>query len=147
MSETRFSVAAYAVVSDDGRRILLTRRRDSDDWVLPGGSVEDAEAPWDAIVREVAEETGLEVAIGRLVGIYAKPGERDLVHVFTASVRGGSLRPSDERDRVEFVNPNDLPEQTSVRDRERIADTLAERPTVVLATQPPEADEPPAGTR
>ena len=147
MSEGRFSVAAYAIVEDDGGRVLLTRRRESSDWVLPGGSVEEQEAPWEALVREVAEETGLDVAVGRLVGVYAKRRERDLVFVFTASPIGGELRTSDERDRVEFVEPRHLPNQTSDRDRERISDALAEKGHVVLAVQPSEDDEPPKGTR
>jgi 8-oxo-dGTP diphosphatase len=77
LSEARFTVAAYAVVENDRGEFLLTRRRESDDWVLPGGSVEDEEAPWEAVVREVAEETGLKIALRRLIGVYAKRSEHD----------------------------------------------------------------------
>ena len=147
MSEERFSVAAYAVVQDDRGRVLLTRRRESSEWVLPGGSVEEHEAPWEALFREVSEETGLDVSIGRLVGVYAKRDERDLVFVFTASRTGGELRASNERDRVEFVDPGDLPEETSQRDRERISDALGGEMHAVLAVQPSEGAEPPEGTR
>ena len=69
MSEERFSVAAYAVIRHVSGQVLLTRRRESGDWVLPGGSVEQRETAWEAVVREVAEETGLDVAVERLVGI------------------------------------------------------------------------------
>jgi 8-oxo-dGTP diphosphatase len=147
VSEERFSVAAYAVIRDASGQVLLTRRRESGDWVLPGGSVEQREAPWEALVREVAEETGLDVAVERLVGVYAKRRERDLVFVFTGSRLGGTLRSSDERDRVEFVDPEQLPDDTSGRDRERIADALAENADAVLAVQPSQGDEPPDGTR
>jgi 8-oxo-dGTP diphosphatase len=146
VSEERFSIAAYAVVQNDGDQVLLTRRRDSSDWVLPGGSVEEQEVPWEALVREVAEETGLDVAVGRLVGLYAKR-ERDLVLVFTASLIGGELRPSDERDRVQIVDPRDPPDQTSDRHRERISDALAGESRAVLSVQPSKGDEPPKGTR
>jgi 8-oxo-dGTP diphosphatase len=145
--EERFSVAAYAVVENDGGEVLLTRRRESDDWVLPGGSVEHEEAPWEAVVREVAEETGLEVEVVRLVGLYAKRQERDLVLVFEASATGGEPRASDERDRVAFFDPGRLPAETSDRDRERIAHAVGERESPVLAIQPSAGSEPPAGTR
>jgi 8-oxo-dGTP pyrophosphatase MutT (NUDIX family) len=71
-TETRFSVAAYAVITDAEGHVLLTRRRDGDEWVLPGGSVEESEAPWEAVIREVREETGLQAgAVGRPI---ASPG-------------------------------------------------------------------------
>jgi len=147
VSEERFSVAAYAVVEDDRGAVLLTRRRDSDDWVLPGGSVEDEEAPWEALVREVAEETGLTIALRELIGVYAKRSERDLVFVFAASALGGELATSEERDRVAFVDPEQLPEQTSERDRERIADARAGGEAPVLCVQPSAGGEPSEGTR
>ena len=147
MSENGFSVAAYAVVENDRGELLLTRRRESDDWVLPGGSVEDEEAPWEAVVREVAEETGLKIALRRMIGVYAKPSERDLVFLFAASTVGGALVTSEERDRVVFLDPHQLPEQTSDRDRERIADALADNQAPVLRVQPSEGNAPPEGTR
>jgi 8-oxo-dGTP diphosphatase len=147
MSDDNFSVAAYAVVENDRGELLLTRRRESDDWVLPGGSVEGEEAPWEAVVREVAEETGLEIALRRLVGVYAKRSERDIVFVFAASAIAGELVTSDERDRAIFLDPHQLPEQTSDRDRERIADAFSGGKAPVLRVQPSEGDEPPGGTR
>jgi 8-oxo-dGTP pyrophosphatase MutT (NUDIX family) len=125
VSDDRFSVAAYAVIRNAPGEVLLTRRRESDDWVLPGGTVEDEEAPWEAVVREVSEETGLDVTVDRLVGVYVKRRERDLVHVFAASVVGGGMQTSGERDRVAFLDPRNLPEQTSGRDCVHIADALA----------------------
>ena len=147
MSETGFTVAAYAVVENDRGELLLTRRRQSDDWVLPGGSVEDEEAPWEAVVREVAEETGLKITLGRLIGVYAKRSEHDLVFVFAASPVGGELATSEERDRVAFLDPHQLPEQTSDRDRERIADAFAHSQAPILRVQPAEGHAPPDGTR
>jgi 8-oxo-dGTP diphosphatase len=146
MSEGRFSIGAYGVIQNEHGQVLLTRRREGGEWVLPGGTVEDEEAPWDALVREVAEETGLDVGVRRLLGVYAKRQERDLVLVFAADVTGGRIRPSDERDRIEFVDPHHLPERTAARDRERIADALSGAPPV-FAVQPSAGDEPPQGTR
>jgi ADP-ribose pyrophosphatase YjhB (NUDIX family) len=144
--EPRFTVAAYAIVTRDGK-VLLTRRRESDEWVLPGGSVEEEEPPWDAAVREVREETGLEVTLERLAGVYAKRRERDLVFVVAASPSGGELRTSRERDRVEYFDPAALPDGTSDRDRERIADALDEPNRTVMAVQRSAGPEPPSGTR
>ena len=62
-----------AVVRDADGRILLQRHREGRDWGLPGGAIEPEEDPADALVREVREETSLEVAIGRVIGAYGGP--------------------------------------------------------------------------
>ena len=62
-----------AVIRDDAGRVLLQLHAETDEWGLPGGAVEPEEEPTDALVREVREETGLEVAVGRLVGVYGGP--------------------------------------------------------------------------
>lgn len=145
--ETRFSIAAYAVITGADGAVLMTRRREGNEWVLPGGSVEDAEAPWDAVAREVSEETGLQIDEPRLVGVYVKPRERDMVFLFRAAAAGGRLRESDERDRVVFIDPRQLPEDTSARDVERVEDALAEGDSPILSVQHSHHDEPPPGTR
>ena len=145
--DERFSLAAYAVVRNERSDVLLTRRRDDGDWVLPGGSVEQGEAPWEAVAREVREETGLEIGEVHLVGLYVKRSERDLVLVFRAGVTGGTPRSSGERDRVVFVDPDRLPARTSGRDRERIADAVGAAQEPVLVVQPSSDDQPPPGTR
>ncbi|MEU6808145.1 NUDIX hydrolase [Streptomyces sp. NPDC046831] len=64
-------VAAYAVCVRDGR-LLLARGRGRDgrpEWTLPGGGLEHGEDPYDAVVREVAEETGYRVEVARLLGV------------------------------------------------------------------------------
>lgn len=62
-----------AVVVLDGSRILLTRREDFAVWCLPGGAVDDGESLAQAGIREVREETGIEVELTRLVGVYSRP--------------------------------------------------------------------------
>ena len=62
-----------AVVRDSEGRILLQQHREGGDWGLPGGAVEPEEDPADALVREVREETSLEVALGRVIGAYGGP--------------------------------------------------------------------------
>lgn len=53
--------------------VLLQRRSDSGRWGLPGGAIEPGESICDAAVREIREETGLEVVVERLIGIYTDP--------------------------------------------------------------------------
>lgn len=63
-------VFAGGCIFNDRGEVLLQRRGDFDKWGFPGGAVELGETPEQAAIREVKEETGLEVEIRRLVGIY-----------------------------------------------------------------------------
>lgn len=85
---------ATAVILDAGR-VLLLRRADFRTWALPGGGVEAGESAAQAAIREVREETGLDVALTALVGLYALPHWIGNTHsaVFAARVCGGALRP------------------------------------------------------
>jgi 8-oxo-dGTP pyrophosphatase MutT (NUDIX family) len=142
-----FSLAAYAVVQDGQRRVLLARRRDGDEWVLPGGSVEPDEAPWESVAREVKEETKMEVADLTLVGVYAKPSENDVVFLFAADVVAGAPSASDEMDRVAFFDPSAPPQNLARRHAERIRDALDSGRSVFLRVQPAEGPDPPPGVR
>jgi ADP-ribose pyrophosphatase YjhB (NUDIX family) len=62
-----------AIVEDDRGRIVLVHRLDNDLWALPGGGMELGESIEETAVREVREETGLNVSITGLVGIYSNP--------------------------------------------------------------------------
>lgn len=70
-------VGSSAVVTNSGDRILLQRRRDSGNRALPGGTMDIGETLAQSIIREVREETGFDVQIQRIVGIYSDPA-----HVF-----------------------------------------------------------------
>ena len=65
--------AASAIVIDQDGRILLHRRDDNELWSIPGGAMEVGERIADTVIREVEEETGLEVKPERVVGIYSNP--------------------------------------------------------------------------
>ncbi|MFI2367505.1 NUDIX domain-containing protein [Streptomyces sp. NPDC018833] len=111
-------VAASAVVTDDHGRILLQRRRDNDLWALPGGGMDLTDSLPGTAVREVKEETGLDVEITGLVGTYTDPkhiiaytdGEvrRQFNVCFTARITGGRLEISDESTELRFVPPEEI---------------------------------------
>ena len=63
--------AASAVVRDDSGRVLLIRRRDNLEWAFPAGGMELDESVYDCVVREVKEETGLDVVSATLFAIYS----------------------------------------------------------------------------
>jgi 8-oxo-dGTP pyrophosphatase MutT (NUDIX family) len=91
---------------DDRGRLLLVRSRDTGEWQTVGGAIDPDESPADAAVREAFEETGLEVDLVRVTGVYGGPLFRltypngDVCSytaiVFEARVVGGSARPDGE---------------------------------------------------
>lgn len=107
-----------ALVVDDSGRILLQRRADSGNWSFPGGTMNLGETLEQCVVRETREETGLDVAITGLLGIYTDPahviayadGEvrQEFNVTFYAAVTGGRLAVSSESTAVEWVDPGDL---------------------------------------
>jgi 8-oxo-dGTP pyrophosphatase MutT (NUDIX family) len=65
--------AAFAVVRNGAGQVLMVRRIDDGYWELPGGRIEVGETVGQALVREVAEESGLVIELTRLSGIYSDP--------------------------------------------------------------------------
>ena len=100
--------ACVAVVLDAAREnFLLVKRRDVPIWVLPGGAIDPGESPEDATVREVREESGLEVRIVRKVALYSPTGRLSCdTHLFECVVVGGESGSSDETSAASFF-PND----------------------------------------
>jgi ADP-ribose pyrophosphatase YjhB (NUDIX family) len=94
------------VILDAERRVLLVRRTDNGRGCLPGGHFEPGESVTEAAIREVKEETGLDVEVIRLTGVYSSPDRvleyddgRQFHFValsFEARVTSGSLTPSSE---------------------------------------------------
>ena len=69
----RLSVSVVVRRQAEASEILLMRRSDNGCWGLPGGYFESGESVVEAAAREVLEETGFEIEVGRLVGIYSDP--------------------------------------------------------------------------
>jgi len=131
--------AVAAVVRDEAGRVLLIRRGDGRGWSLPGGFLEPGERLAEAIVREVREETGLEVEPLRIVGVYSDPAythitypNGDQVHfvstTFECRVVGGALRADgDESLEVAYFAPDALPAPIVCDHESRIRDALLGR--------------------
>jgi 8-oxo-dGTP diphosphatase len=104
-------VAAYALCQDPAGRVLLARLSPEEinrgQWTLPGGGIEFGEAPADAVLRELTEETGLAGEVQSLAGVESwvrrgpVPGGsgddfQAIQIIYRVAVTGGALR--DEAD-------------------------------------------------
>jgi 8-oxo-dGTP pyrophosphatase MutT (NUDIX family) len=125
-----------AVITDSAGRVLLGLRHRPPIWNLPGGGVEEGEAPWDAAVREVREEMGVEVAVRRLTGVYHRPPDGDPVLVFACDLVAGTPTTSAEALEVGWFPPDALPGPINPYQPQRIADAVRPGPAAVLASQP-----------
>ncbi len=109
---------ASALVVDDSGRVLMQRRGDSGNWSLPGGIMEVGETLEECAVRETKEETGLDIEITGLLGIYTDPehvieysdGEirQEFAVVYYGRVAGGTIEVSHESTSVRFLSLADL---------------------------------------
>ena len=119
--------------------VLLQRRSDNGLWGLPGGSVEPGESVTEAVIREVREETGLEVVPTRLVGVYSAPAigqvvtypDGNVIHYVSSSfecrIVGGALACGEESLDLRWFDPRRLPAELMPMHRVRVEDALAGR--------------------
>ena len=123
--------AALGVILSENR-ILLVKRRDLPLWVIPGGGIDEPESPEEAVIREVKEETGLDVTIVRKVGEYS-PINRlsSMAHLFECKPVDGEIRCSAETADVQFFPLNSLPKTLFFLHREWVEDTLKKSPTII----------------
>ncbi|TMR88034.1 NUDIX domain-containing protein [Nonomuraea basaltis] len=119
---SRKASASVFVTNDDGH-LLLLRRADNNLWTIPTGGVKKGETVADAGVRECREETGIEVEVTGLVGVFSTPDHvivymhgdkldevRQPINVcLRARVLGGALQPDPKESReVRWVDPSQL---------------------------------------
>lgn len=116
MTANSLRLAAYGVCLRDSQILLarwVSRDRTDRHWILPGGKVEHGEDPFEAVVREVLEETGYEVEVEALLGVDSRtphPGHHNIGVYYQVRVTGGELRNETDgsTDLAEWVRWDDV---------------------------------------
>jgi 8-oxo-dGTP diphosphatase len=130
------TIVAVFVFIQRGKSILLVRQNYGHQfWSLPGGVMEKGETIEQAAIREVREETGLDIHLGRLIGVYSKPSEAAIALTFAGVVTGGNLKADHEVMQVDYFPINKLPENIRDHLRQRIDDFEANLTSAVIRTQ------------
>ena len=110
-------------------KILLTKRDDFHVWCLPSGGVEEGESLAEAAIRETKEETGIDVELTRLVGVYSRPGVFGLPDghavLYEGRPMGGelTLQPGESID-VKYFAFDEIPNEMAFAHKQRIADAI-----------------------
>lgn len=115
------------MIFDDDAQLLCVRMNYANkNWTTPGGRVERGEKPSKALEREVREETGFNVSVGDLIGIYAKPYEDDIVLSFEAHILSREeWKPNEEITEVRWFPSHALPKEMTKVVEIRIKDAFS----------------------
>lgn len=130
-------LAVNVAVFHEGR-LLLTQREDFETWILPSGGVEEDESLAQAAIRETKEETGLDIELTGLVGVYSRLGNMSAVHaiLFSAKPIGGEIKcQAGETIAVEWFAFDEIPSPLSAGHKRRIEDAIASRSGVVVVQE------------
>jgi ADP-ribose pyrophosphatase YjhB (NUDIX family) len=119
------------LIARDGRLLLGKRgpgAREPGKWSFPAGFVERGERVEHAAAREAREETGLDIVVGDLVGLYSSEGETVVLAVYEATSRG---EPSagDDLVEVDWFAFSELPELAFPRDQRILDEWLSSQPS------------------
>ncbi|HOO56145.1 MAG TPA: NUDIX hydrolase [bacterium] len=116
MSRKTPFLTADTIILHEGKIVLVERGNEpfKGKWALPGGFVEIGEKVEQAAVREAKEETGLDVELLALLGVYSDPERDPRGHtcsvVYIARSTGGELRADDDAADVKLIDPDDNPD-------------------------------------
>ena len=117
-----FKISVFGIIKNEENRVLLCLRNDYNIWNLPGGGLEKGETPWQGIIREVKEETGLNIEVIKLIGVYSKPNKDEIVFSFECNIIDGELILNEEAKDIKYFSLDKIPENTVVKQVERIKD-------------------------
>ncbi len=106
----RHSVSVAAVVVREDGHVLAIRRADNGQWQIPGGVLEQDETIEAGLVREVREETGLDVTSLVLTGVYKHMQLGVCALVFRCALAGGTETLSDETAEIGWLSPSQVSE-------------------------------------
>jgi ADP-ribose pyrophosphatase YjhB (NUDIX family) len=136
----RWKLGAFVTLFDDVGQVLLVRRRDYPVWNLPGGGVERDETPWEAATRKTYEETGLEIEVEQLTGVYGKPSLDEVIFTYTGRIIGGRLIATEESQESRYFPVDALPDSTLPKHVARIYDSAARHAEVIFRKQDTPSD-------
>jgi 8-oxo-dGTP diphosphatase len=123
---------AVAVLIARDEQILLGKRgpgaREPGKWSFPAGFVERGERVERAAAREAREETGLDVIVGDLIGLYSSDGETVVLAVYEATFSVGEPRAGDDLAEVAWFAISELPELAFPRDHRIVDEWLSSQP-------------------
>ena len=93
------------IVNKDDKILMVKRAKKEGDllWVFPGGKIEDGETSEEACIREVNEETGLNVSIVSLIGERVHPDTRIKIYYYLCQYESGEFRILDENEILEIA--------------------------------------------
>ena len=111
-------VSTVCLVARGGKVLFIKRGNEPGYglWSLPGGYVDRGEVVEKAAAREVFEETGLEVEVGKLLGVFSEEGRPVILVAYEALEHGGRLAPGSEALELGFFGPDALPPIAFPRD-------------------------------
>lgn len=127
------------IILNEENQVLLQKRADVGLWGIPSGHVEIGETVSETAIREVKEETNLDIEIKKLIGVYSDPNSQVFVYpsgkvvhfittCFLAKITGGELRcNSDESLEIKFFEIQNLPHDLLKMHPRWLKDTLANR--------------------
>lgn len=114
-------VPAVAVILQQNENVLLVKRKfepHAGDWSLPAGFIECGEGPEQTAIREVKEETNLDIIVRDLYGVYPGmdyPGHEILLVIYRGEITGGKLQPGDDALEARWFDLRRLPENIAFR--------------------------------
>ena len=132
-SSPRHSVSVAAAIVDESGQVLAVRRRDNGHWEPPGGILELHETIQAGLVREVREETGLEVEPQALSGVYKNMRRGIVALVFRCRIIGGEPRPTREAEQVSWLSPDQVRDLMDEAYATRLLDALRPGPAAIRA--------------
>jgi ADP-ribose pyrophosphatase YjhB (NUDIX family) len=123
---------AAAVVNEAGQ-LLAVRRRDNGHWEPPGGILELDETIQAGLVREVQEETGVQIEPVALSGVYKNMRRGIIALVFRCRILAGEPQPTTEAEQIAWLSPNEVRELMDEAYSTRLLDALKPGPAAIRA--------------